>query len=108
MPLQNQVHRDKALENISVAYAPQGLIATEFSPMVPVSHETDQYFVYSKDNLRVPETIWADGDVPNRSIWNLSTSTYALERHALRDLVTDRMKKNADVAVKPDVDTTEG
>lgn len=108
MPLQNQVHRDKALENISVAYMPQGLIAQEFSPMVPVKHETDQYFVYSKDNLRVPETIWSNGGVPNRSIWNLSTASYSLDRHALRDIVTDRTKSNADVAVKPDVDTTEG
>ncbi len=108
MPRPSQVHVSKALENISVAYKPQGLIAQDVSKVVPVVHEADTYFVYSKDNLRVLSDIWADGDTANRSIWNLSTATYLLTRHGLRDLVTDRMKDNADKAVKPDVDTTEG
>lgn len=108
MPRPSQVHVSKALENISVAYMPQGLVAQDVSKVVPVMHESDTYFVYSKDNLRVLSTVWADGDVPNKSVWNLSTSTYTLTRNALRDLVTDRTRDNADVAVKPDVDTTEG
>lgn len=108
MPRPSQVHVSKALENISIAYKPQGLVAAEFSKVVPVMHETDTYFVYSKDNLRVLSDTWADGDVANRSIWNLSTATYTLTRHGLRDLVTDRMVENADKAVKPEVDTTEG
>jgi len=107
MPRPSQVHVSKALENISVAYMPQGLVAQDVSKVVPVMHESDTYFVYSKDNLRVLSTVWADGDVPNRSNWNLSTSTYTLTRNALRDLVTDRTKDNADIAVKPEVDVTE-
>lgn len=107
MPRPSQVHVSKALENISVAYMPQGLIAPDVSPSVPVVHESDTYFVYSKDNLRLLSTIWADGDVSNRSAWNLSTSTYTLNRHGLHDLVTDRMRDNADKAIKPDVDMTE-
>lgn len=108
MPRPSQVHQNKALENISIAYMPQGLVAMDVSPAVPVMHESDIYYVYSKDNLRTLSDTWGDGDVPNRSAWNLSTSTYTLVRHGLRDLVTDRMKANADVAVKPDVDVTEG
>lgn len=108
MPRPSQVHVSKALENISIAYKPQGLIAQEVSKVVPVMHETDTYFVYSKDNLRVLSDIWGDGDVPNRSIWNLSTATYTLQRHGLRDLVTDRMVENSDKAVRPDVDMVEG
>lgn len=107
MPRPSQVHVSKALENISVAYMPQGLVAQDVSKVVPVMHESDTYFVYSKDNLRVLSTVWADGDVANRSVWNLSTSTYTLTRNALRDLVTDRTKDNADIAVKPEVDVTE-
>ena len=108
MPRPSQVHTNKALENISIAYMPQGLVAQEVSSTVPVVHESDTYYVYSKDNLRVPNTIWADGDVPNRSAWNVSTSTYTLTRHALRDLVTDRMVANSDRAIRPSVDMTEG
>lgn len=108
MPRPSQVHTNKALENISIAYMPQGLVAPDVSPVVPVQNESDAYYVYSKDNLRVLSTIWADGDVPNRSAWNVSTSTYNLTRHALRDLVTDRTVANADNAIRPDVDMTEG
>lgn len=103
----SQVHTNKALENISVAYMPQGLVAQELSPIVPVSHESDIYYVYSKDNLRIPHTVWADGDTVNRSVWNLSTATYSLTRHGLDDLVTDRQRDNADKAIKPDIDMTE-
>lgn len=108
MPRPSQVHTSKALENISIAYTPQGLVAQDVAPVVPVNFESDTYYVYSKDNLRVPSTIWADGDVPNRSIWNLSTATYTLQRNALRDLVTDRTESNADKAIRPQADTTEG
>jgi hypothetical protein len=107
MPRPSQVHVSKALENISIAYMPQGLIAQQASPVVPVKHESDTYFVYSKDNLRVLSTIRGDGDVANQSIWNLSTATYTLQEHALRDIVTDRTVANADSAVRPSVDTTE-
>jgi hypothetical protein len=103
----SQVHTNKALENISVAYMPQGLVAQDVSPVVPVEKESDIYYVYSKDNLRIPSTIWADGDVVNRSVWNLSTATYNLTRHGLDDLVTDRQKSNADKAIKPEIDMTE-
>lgn len=108
MPRPSQVHVSKALENISIAYQPQGLVALDVSSVVPVQHESDTYFVYSKDNMRVLNSVWADGDVPSRSTWNLSTSTYTLTRHALRDLVTDRTVANADKAIRPDIDTTEG
>lgn len=103
----SQIHTNRALENISVAYMPQGLVAQDLSPIVPVEHESDIYYVYSKDNLRIPHTIWADGDVVNRSVWNLSTATYSLTRHGLDDLVTDRQRSNADKAIKPEIDTTE-
>lgn len=104
----SQIHVDKALENISVAFMPQGLIVDQAVPMVPVKKESDQYFVWSKDNLRLTNTIWGDRDVPNRSIYNLSTASYSLTRHALEDIVTDRSRDNADKAISLDIDTTEG
>lgn len=108
MPRPSQVHRDAALEQISVAFMPQGLIAQELSPTVKVKKESNEFFVYSKDNLRIPATLWADGDVANPAIWNLSFSSYLMERHALKDTVTDRTRANADKAVRPEIDTTEG
>ena len=107
MPLSSQVHRSAALENISVAFKTGGLIAAELSPMVPVLHETDVYHVYSRDSLILPETARANGAEANRASWSISTSTYTLEEHALKDLVTDRDRRNADPAIKLDIDLTE-
>lgn len=77
------------------------------SPRVMVQHETDQYYVYSKDALGLPETIRADGSESNRASFNVSTATYQLEEHALHDDITERQRKNADKAIRVDADVTE-
>lgn len=107
MPLASQVHRDAALENISVAFRTTGLIASELSPAVPVVNESNVFHVYSRDSLILPETARSNGGEANRASWSISTSTYTLQEHALKDLVTDRDRRNADPAIKLDIDTTE-
>lgn len=107
MPLPSQLHRDKALENVSVAYQPNEFIADRLVPKVPVVHESDVYYVFDLDIMALPETLRADGSPSREASYNLSTSSYRLEEHALNDKVTDRMRANADKAIKPDVDVTE-
>jgi hypothetical protein len=106
MPDRNAVHQDAALEQISVGYMPNGIVAPEMSPSVPVKKESDKYYVYSKDNLKVPETRRADGAEANEVDWNLSTASYQLEEEALKRLVTDRQRDNADAAIRPEMDAT--
>lgn len=106
MPSAKQMHQDAALENISVGYIPTGLVASQLIPTVPVKHESDKYYVYSKDNLKIPNTRRADGAEANEVDWNLSTSSYVVEEEALKRLVTDRQRKNADAAVRPEIDAT--
>lgn len=107
MPLPSQVHRDKALENVSVAYKNGDLIAQTLCPMVPVQHESDVYYVYSRDQLVVPETGRAIGAEANRASFSLSTASYRVQEHALKDFITDRARKNADEALNLEVDATE-
>lgn len=107
MPKSNQIHQDKALENISVAYKPEGLIASQLSPSVPVKHDTDKYYVYSKNGLSIPESLRAPGAVANEVDFDLSTASYSLEKHSLKKLVTDDEVSNADLAVKPRMDAAE-
>lgn len=107
MPSRASIHRNSALENVSVAYKNEGLIAQELCPSVPVVHEDDVYFVYSRDSLILPETARANGAEANRASWSISTSSYHLEEHALKDLITDRDRANADPAIKLDIDLTE-
>lgn len=105
MPLRHQIHRDVALENISVAYKSDGLISGNF-PVVNVNRESDIYYVYSKDIMTIPETIRQKGRA-NQADWNVSTSSYLLQNHALETPVYDRDRRNADKAIKPDIDATE-
>lgn len=107
MPTPSQIHVSRTLENISVAYKSERLVADMFAPRVDVKQETNQYFVYSKDSLTLPETQRANGGVANEATWNISTGSYSLQQHALKALVTDRDRSNADVAIKLDIDTTE-
>lgn len=107
MPSSQQIHRDRPLENISVAYKSERLIADRLAPRVPVVHESDTYFVYAKDSLTLPQTIRGNGASANEASWNISTSSYVLTQHALKGLVTDRDRSNADEAIRLDIDTTE-
>lgn len=107
MPAPSTVHRDAALENISTAYKVQGLIASELAPGVPVKHETDEYFVYSRDQLVLPETIRAAGHESNKQSFSLSTLTYRVDEHALKDFISDRARANADPILNLEADATE-
>lgn len=107
MPASNKLHQNKPLENISVAYKNGSYIAGEVSPSVMVQHESDEYYVYSKDSLRLPETLRAIGGEAHEMDWDVSTASYVLDAHALKHLVPDRQRENADPALDLDVDTTE-
>lgn len=107
MPRSSDIHRNRPLENISLAFKNDRLIASALSPSVPVQHESDTYYVYSQDSLIMPATLRGNGAVANQATWNVSTSSYTLNEHALRDLVTDRDRDNADTPIKMDIDTTE-
>lgn len=107
MPYAKQIHQDKALEGVSVALRPGEFIADRLLSAVKVKHESDKYYVYSTDIMSLPETLRANGAEANQITFNMSTSTYTLEEHALKGVVTDRDRDNADKAISPDIDMTE-
>jgi len=107
MPLRGQIHRDRPLENISIAYKNDSFIAGQLFPVVPVAKESDTYYVYSRDTMSLPQTLRANGAASNEADWNVSTSSYRLEEHALKQLVTYRDRENADAAIRLDADVTE-
>lgn len=107
MPSPAQIHVNKALSNISNAYKSTRLIADIVAPRVNVQHESDVYYMYSKDSLILPQTARANGASANEATWSVSTSSYTLAQHSLKSLVTDRDRSNADPAIRLDVDTTE-
>lgn len=106
MPLARNIHIDRALTNFSVAISQTGLVASMVWPEVKVKMDSDKYFVYDNSNLRLDETAWAERDVANEVDWEATPSAYVTERHALKKLVTDKERRNADAPIKVDRDTT--
>ena len=107
MPQRTRIHQDRPLTEISIKYRNARLIADMLVPAVPVKFDTDTFYVYTKDNLRDDETLWAKGARAAQSDFEVSTSSYTLERHALEALIPDEDRQNADPAIQLDIDHTE-
>ena len=108
MPVQGPIHVDRPLTNISIAYKSEGLISDELFTVVPVVNETDVYFVFDKAHaLRNPQTLRANGAEANEDQLVLSTATYRLEEHALKDIITQRDRDNQDPGLNLEVSTVE-
>jgi hypothetical protein len=97
MPLKSQLHVDQLLSNVSVKYSNAELIAMKIFPEVPVKKDSDLFRVYER-NFRIPETKRATGGEARQHDFKVSTSSYNLEKHALKDYVADDAADNYDLA----------
>lgn len=109
-PTKAQVHVDRPLTTMSVAYMQDQseFIADKVFPPVPVDKQSDTYYVYDKNDWfrdearpRAPGTESAGGG------FNLSTSPYACIVNAYHKDVDDQTRSNADEGIDLDRDATE-
>jgi hypothetical protein len=108
-PTYSDVHVQAALTAISVAYlqSEDSYIADKVFPVVPVVHQADKYFIYSKDDyFRDEAQLRADATESAGSGYNLSTGTYAAGVWAIHKDIGDQTRRNADPAVDMDVSAT--
>lgn len=105
MPRKSQLHVNQLLSNVSVKYSNSEYIWDKVFPQVPVAKDTDLYRVYDR-NFRIPETKRAPKGVAREFGFEVSTASYALEQHALKDYVGEDEKENYDQG-SLEVDTTE-
>lgn len=105
MPLKSNLHVNQLLSNVSVQYKNEEYIFPKAFPIVPVAKDTDLYRVYDRQ-FKVPETKRAPKGVANEYGFDFSTSTFALEQHALKDYVgVDEVQNNDQGSLE--VDATE-
>lgn len=108
-PVFSDVHIQAALTAISVAYlqSEDNYIADKVFPVVPVVHQADKYFIYSKDDyFRDEAQLRADATESAGSGFNMSTGNYSAGVWALHKDVGDQTRRNADPAVDIDVAST--
>ena len=110
-PTKAQMHIDRALTNMSVAFIQQAsaFIADKIFPIVPVQKQSDRYFAYDKGDWyrdeaeeRAPATQSAGGgyDLDN-------TPTYFCRKYAYHKDLTEEDRANSDAPLNPDQDATE-
>jgi len=105
-PTEKDVHEDAILSGVSLRYSNDEMIADRVMPVVPVKKESDKYYTYTRA-WKLPQSERAAGAEANEVEWNLSTDTYQCDEYALKDLIPDRVRDNADNPLNMDVDTTE-
>lgn len=109
-PYLGQVHVDRPLTNMSVAYIQKedAFICSKAFPYVPVDKKSDRYFIYTKDDwfrddaqLRAPNTESAGGgyDLDN-------TPTYNCLVYAYHKDIDEQEDANADIPLNMERDAT--
>jgi len=107
-PTSRTVHIDTAMTNISVAYRNPGYIAEQVFPNVPVQHQSDKYFVFSKASwFRNEAGPRAPGTRGPEVEYSISSSVYACKPVSATKTIPDEMVDNADQPLQPRRDATE-
>lgn len=111
MPTRQQIHIDKPLTNLSVAYMQDAsnFIADKVFPIIPVQKQSDTYFIYNRDDFfrdeaqeRAKGTESAGGDYDVDQ-----APPYYAKKWAFHMDVTEEDRVNADDPLKPNQDATE-
>ena len=109
-PTLSDVHVNRPLTDISVAYSQQAdkFAAAKVFPSIPVAKQADSYYVYDKgDWFRSSAQKRAPGAESAGTGYNVSTATYASDVYALHHDVPDQLRSNQDAALNLDRSATE-
>lgn len=108
-PTQTQVHVDAVLSNVSVAYIPKQefFIATRAFAQVPVAHQTNKFWKYTKEDwFRDEAQRRADATESSGSGYTLGTDGYSCDVFAHHKDIGDKTRGNADPGINLDDDAT--
>jgi len=108
-PTARDVHpSNDALTQFSIAYHNGMYIAESVFPVVPVTKQSDFYFVFDKQSwFRNIVQKRSPGTRAQRADYTLSTASYVAINYALSKAVPDEVRDNADNPLRPEVDAVE-
>lgn len=102
------LHTDVPLSNFSLAFKNEAFIADLVCPPVTVGKDSDLYYIYGTEDIKLIDTIRADKDASKGISRTLSTTTYKCVGHGLHELVSAKDRDNADPNIDPDLDAVDG
>jgi hypothetical protein len=101
-PTTSDVHIDRALTRVSIAYRNPNYIADMIFPAVPVQNQSDKYFTYDKASwFRDEAGVRAPGTRGPEVEYSTSTGTYACVEISATKVVPDEVVANADSPLAP-------
>lgn len=107
-PTTGQVHIDRAMTNVSIAYRNDNYIADRIFPIVPVKNLSDKYFSFDKgDWFRNEAGMRAPGTVGPIVEYSLTSATYSCQPIAAGQWVADEVVANSDSPLQPRRNATE-
>lgn len=109
-PSQNQIHVDRPLTNISVAYIQndENFIASQVFPVIPVDKASDQYYTYTKEDwFRDEAQPRAAGTESAGGGYRLGQDNYSCTVYAFHKDIPAKLRSNADAGIDLDRDATE-
>lgn len=110
-PGSGDVHVDRPLTNIAIAYAqrPEMFVADRVFPVVPVAKQTDKYFVIGPgDWFRDEMKKRAPGAESAGRTHSVDSTTYSCDVWALHENLADQIRANYDNPLQPERELTEG
>jgi hypothetical protein len=100
-PTGSDVHIDKALSDIAIAYKNEEFVADRVFPMVSVDHQSDKYFIWDKGSwLRNSVEKRTPGDLYPEGRMKISNATYYADIFHLAYPIPDEDVKNQDDVIE--------
>jgi len=101
-PTHTDVHTDKVLTNVLVAYRDPDVIWSEIAPVIDTGgRESDKYYKYDKGPwLTKDADLMAPGDPAPISGFTISSDTFSCNEYGISTFIADRTLENADAVLK--------
>ncbi len=109
-PNRSQIHIDRALTDISVAYMQdsRNFVNNKVFPELGVAKQSNKYFIYSKgDSLRIHTQLRASGTESAGAGYDIEQGNYFCDPFALHTEVSDQDRANEDEPIDLDRDGVE-
>lgn len=107
-PTLQDIRFDPILSNVSVAYKNAKYIAELILPIVGVKTKTGSFYKFDKSKFRKVPTLRGAGASAREVGYGLSKSTaYVSKDHALKELVPNEFKDEAESPLSPEMDASE-
>ncbi len=93
------LHVDQLLSQIALNYRPEGMIADQIFPIVPVMKESDSYPVFNRgEAFAIEKTSRSRGTEANRVTRSVSSAQYVVKNYALAQDTPIEDRANMDAA----------